>query len=131
MKNPKTPKKRGDARKELDQRVKEARVRYGVPIGEVMRPRHPWWTPFYNRLAGPEFCDFHCERKGDPESFRFRCEGGRNKTFARQILQEMGFSKGQIEVSCTYFESRGGFCDCEIIWNVRPRRVGRKPRRKP
>jgi len=80
----------------------------------IMTPAHPQWTEFCNRLAGPGAYNF----RGRGEKIRFTCGGGDDKTFARTILAEMGFGKWRINASCDYFEEHGGFCDCEILFNV-------------
>ena len=38
-----------------------------------------------------------------------------NHSHARRILGEMGLD---VEKIVTFFEKHGGFCDCEIIFNV-------------
>lgn len=78
----------------------------------IMSQEHPRWDEFVWRLEGPEGCNFR-EVKGE---VRWDCEGGRNKELAIAILKDMGGI--DIAESLSYFEDRGGYCDCEIIFNV-------------
>lgn len=80
----------------------------------MMTPDHERWDEFIQRLSGPDGCDF----QRDP--FTFKCAGGMDKTFATKILEDMGFASGEVAASLTYFEEHGGYCDCEIIFNVDP-----------
>jgi len=77
-------------------------------------PRHPRWGEFIDRLAGPEACNFH----GD----RWTCFG--DLRFSVNILREMGVDNPSIEVAIAYFNDHGGFCDCEVIFNVESHRPG-------
>lgn len=79
---------------------------------EVMTPDHARWEEFCNRLSGPEACDF----KADPVSgFTWKCKGGMDKTFAEAILPDFDVD---VPASLAFFESHGGHCDCEILFNV-------------
>jgi hypothetical protein len=46
------------------------------------------------------------------------CKSGRDKTQAMAVLREMGLKWELIAPTLAYFESHGGFCDCEIIYNI-------------
>lgn len=74
-----------------------------------MTPEHSNWDDFVERLEGPEGCDF--EGGGNT----WKCRGGTDKTFATAILTDMGMD---VEASLKYFEKHGGYCDCEILFNV-------------
>jgi hypothetical protein len=63
-------------------------------------------------LAGPDGCNFRQEEKGP----KWDCDGY-SKTMARAILAKY-FSEVDIEKTMSFFEDQGGFCDCEIIFNV-------------
>lgn len=76
---------------------------------EVLTPDSSRWDEFCNRLEGPEGCNFTPDLK-------WRCGGGTDKSFARAIMKSMGGV--DIEASCQFFEDHGGFCDCEILFNV-------------
>jgi hypothetical protein len=100
----------------------------------VMTIDHERWQEFRDRLEGPEGCNFHEATPGDRESLTFDCAAGTDKTHAIAILTAMGATVPEIVASCEYFNSRGGFCDCEILFNVevrqsRPRRVLRRKTR--
>lgn len=79
-----------------------------------MTPLHPRWEEFCERLEGPEGCNF----QGEGPALTWSCGGGTDKTHARRILIAMGLSDEDVEWSLGYFEIRGGFCDCEILFNV-------------
>ena len=85
---------------------------------KTMTVNHPRWSEFLKRLTGKEGCNF---RKDDKGRARWTCKGGFSRPFATKILKEMG----DIDAprSLKYFESRGGFCDCEIVFNVPVRRM--------
>jgi len=83
---------------------------------QMMTPNHPRWEEFCNLLEGPEGCDFREDGDRGPT---WHCNGGKDKTFAIKILKQMGFSEEEVEGSCKYFEKHGGYCDCEILFNVR------------
>lgn len=80
----------------------------------IMTPEHPHWNEFITELAGPDACNFE-EIEG---KFTWSCGGGTNKDFAERILSEMGFVSDAIAASLAYFEDHGGYCDCEILFNV-------------
>ncbi|MBI2055743.1 MAG: DUF2695 domain-containing protein [Candidatus Sungbacteria bacterium] len=88
-------------------------------MAELMTPDHPRWNEFAETLKGPEYCNFHEEEPGNPNSVKWQCKGGMNKPpFAKAILEKMsGFD---VEASLKYFEENGGHCDCEILFNVDP-----------
>jgi hypothetical protein len=97
----------------------------------IMTPAHPQWADFLKRLEGPEGCNFRREKPDDPRTIRWECAGGNNKDIARRILgQVFNFNGQQIEQSFRYFEGHGGYCDCEIIFNIQPRAPRRNPKRK-
>jgi hypothetical protein len=82
-----------------------------------MRPmtaEHESWDEFTERLAGPEGCNFRWDENGE---MRWQCAGGNDKSLAIGILQRMG-EDIDIPASLAYFEEHGGFCDCEIVFNV-------------
>lgn len=80
----------------------------------LMTPNHPDWERFYGLLQGPEGCDFREDERG---KITWRCAGGMDKSIATQIL-EKNFPGINVEASLAYFETRGGHCDCEIVFNV-------------
>ena len=78
----------------------------------VMTPDHPAWEEFYERLSGPEGCNF---QKHPSDDLTFTCDGSIKRPKATKILHDMG---ADVEASLDYFCANGGYCDCEIILNV-------------
>lgn len=79
---------------------------------QVMRPEHAKWHKFLKRLEGPEGCNFTETEKG----ITWRCQGGRDKSLATAIMRR--FPDVDLERSIDYFEKNGGYCDCEILFNL-------------
>jgi Protein of unknown function (DUF2695) len=85
-------------------------------IAASMTPEHPRWDEFIDRLAGFEGCDF---RESDDGSGAWTCDArDHTRPFCRSIMQHMGLSRGAIAASLAYFEEHGGYCDCEVLFNV-------------
>jgi len=84
---------------------------------ETMTVKHPRWDEFCGELEGKKGCNFRQE-KGKTT---WDCKGGDNKDFAKAILGEFG--EVDLEKSLKYFDSKGGYCDCEILFNVNRRAV--------
>jgi hypothetical protein len=82
-------------------------------MSQIMGPQHPRWDDFVRLLAGPEGCNYHQTEGEDPQ---WTC-GGEDKPLARAILAKH-FPDVDIEETMKFFEERGGYCDCEIIFNV-------------
>lgn len=80
---------------------------------ETMTPKKPRWSEFITRLEGKDGCNFSKDKDG---KIRWDCKGGRDKSFAIKILQSMG--NIDIANSLKYFEENGGYCDCEIYFNI-------------
>ena len=66
---------------------------------------------FLNKLAGPDACQY--------DGFKSRC-GGKEFTFAREILNSMNISEKDQEKFLELFKYFGGYCDCEILMNAAP-----------
>jgi len=81
----------------------------------IMTPDHPLWDKFYDRLAGPEGCNF-VEDATVSGGFRWMCTGGIDRPYARAILAT--YPDIDVEESLEYFSEHGGYCDCEILFNV-------------
>jgi hypothetical protein len=81
----------------------------------IMNIHHPEWAVFCDKLGGPDACDF---QKNDEDEWTWKCKGGTDKTFATEILKEMGLNEEDVQGSLRYFEENGGHCDCEILLNV-------------
>jgi hypothetical protein len=84
---------------------------------EVMKPGHPRWAEFRDRLEGPEGCDFTQKDPEDINTVTWNCAGGEDQSLARAVLEKTGDI--DIEASLAYFSDHGGHCDCEILFNVR------------
>ena len=80
---------------------------------QFMRPGHPRWREFLERLEGLDGCDFKEDEKGQ---VTWRCEGGNDKSLASAIMRSMG--DVDVSGSLSYFERHGGYCDWEILFNV-------------
>ena len=83
---------------------------------EVMWPGNPRWREFTERLDGPEGCDFRQLDPGDPMSITCNCMGDDIPRLAIGILHKMGGV--DIPRSIGFFRQYGGYCDCEILYNV-------------
>ncbi len=71
---------------------------------EAMTPSNPQWVTFTQRLEWRLALTL--------------CKSGRDKTQATAVLSGMGMSRNLVNASLAYFESHGGFCDCEVIYNI-------------
>lgn len=77
---------------------------------DVLTPGHPRWDEFVERLSGPEGCDFTEEQ---PQG---RCDNTPQRPYATAILESMiGID---VYATLDYLQEEGGFCDCEILFNV-------------
>jgi hypothetical protein len=82
---------------------------------KVMSPGDPQWDRFYDLLQGPEGCNFH---KADvPGGFTWTCDCDVERPLTRKILEKY-FPTHDVGASLAYFEQHGGYCDCEVIFNV-------------
>ena len=79
-----------------------------APTCGPLLPHDPRWDEFIDRLAGPDACNFRTDR--------WTCFG--DMRFTERILREMGLDEPSIDVSTAYFKRHGGYCDCEVIFNV-------------
>jgi hypothetical protein len=67
---------------------------------EQLTPVHPRWRDFAEQLSKALDCD--------------PCDHDHRR--ARRVMAEMGGF--DIDASLAYFEAHGGYCDCEIMFNV-------------
>jgi Protein of unknown function (DUF2695) len=85
---------------------------------DVMTPDHPRWNEFAAALA-QKMEWFHdgrtwlCDGDGSGAS-----DPAKVHRHAKHVLAEMGGI--DIPASLAYFGEHGGYCDCEILWNVDP-----------
>jgi hypothetical protein len=88
----------------------------------IMTPSHKKWKTFVKRLQGKEGCNFRNNRKegpGNPADTIWNCSSDEKKPFARKILKDMGLTTTEIRQSLEYFSAHGGYCDCDILFNVK------------
>jgi len=83
---------------------------------EIMTPINKRWEKFAEMLEGKEGCDFKERIEGKPETITFKCSGGKDRPFATAILEKMG--NIDIPETMKFFDAHGGYCDCEILFNV-------------
>lgn len=83
-------------------------------MSEIMTTEHPRWREFVGRLEGPEGCNF---REGEDGKTIWRCGGRNDKTLSTAILKNMGIEFSD-SAQVDYFDCHGGYCDCEILFNV-------------
>ena len=76
----------------------------------TMRPGHPRWKEFVDRMSGPEGVDF-TQTDPDPKTATWTCHG--DMRFARVILSTM--EEVDVEASVAFV---GHYCDCEILLNL-------------
>jgi Protein of unknown function (DUF2695) len=83
---------------------------------EVLTPESPRWDEFANAL-------FEVTRiPGDPEAWL--CDGDGNGEsnpylvyrYAKKVMTDMG--NVDIPGTLAFFQAHGGYCDCEILFNV-------------
>lgn len=82
---------------------------------QIMTPSHRGWNKFAILLE--QECRFKQEDPNDINTLRWRCGGGQKKLYSRRILKKH-FPKVDIPATFQYFEEHGGYCDCEILFNV-------------
>lgn len=75
-----------------------------------MSVKHPKWDNFIDTLVDEHHCDF----KEDP--FSWKCY--HDYRFSTDILKAINFTEDDIRASIAAFQERGGYCDCEIVFNV-------------
>ena len=79
---------------------------------EILTPKRPRWSLFV-RLLGDTMTDGLPEgtwRCGDDDS------GGSKHRYAEAVLTELGGI--DIDGTLAFFRQHGGYCDCEILFNV-------------
>lgn len=78
----------------------------------VLTPKSNRWNAFTERLNGKDGCNF----KGIGKDITWTCDNSRKRPLARKILEKMG--NINIPATMRYFSRHGGYCDCEILFNV-------------
>lgn len=86
-------------------------------MSEVLTTKHPQWDDFCDRLSRaitiPE----------EPDSWRCNGDGSWPDSdptlvhhYSKQVMAEMGGI--DVDATLEFFKSRGGHCDCEVLFNV-------------
>jgi len=92
--------------------LKKIQEALGTTAKPIMNINHPKWDEFITKMMGSDGCNFQGEAA---EDFTFTCFHDGDFRFAKKFLEELGCDTDK---SLEYFQSNGGMCDCEIIWNV-------------
>jgi len=71
---------------------------------QIINADHPRWNEFLDALGAA--------------LDRTKCKGGMSKVLSRRIMRDMGLDRAAIAESCRWFETWGGYCDCEVLSNV-------------
>jgi hypothetical protein len=77
----------------------------------ILTPDNHRWPEFMHKLGEALFAE-----RDEDDRRTSRCE--HDHRFATKIMTEMGDI--DIPASIAYFEEHGGYCDCEIGFNVDP-----------
>ena len=84
---------------------------------EIMNTNHKDWEKFCELLEGEEGCNFVQKDPKDIYTLSWNCKGGTDKSLAKKILEKY-FPNIDIDKTFEYFDEHGGYCDCEILFNV-------------
>jgi hypothetical protein len=86
-------------------------------MSETLTPESARWDEFCDALADT------ITISSDPHTWRCDGDQGQNKDkpelvhrYAKEIMAKMG--NVDVEASLKFFEEHGGYCDCEILFNV-------------
>lgn len=82
---------------------------------QAMTPTNPRWEEFIERLEGIEGCSFH---RDSNEEIHWTCSGDLDRGLSTNLLKRMGLNDEAITESLAFFKTHGGYCDCEVIFNV-------------
>ncbi len=75
-------------------------------MADIMDQAHPDWLVFRQLLHKAVF--------GPPR----RCAGTKDRVATRAVLQKY-FPEVDIPATLAHFDDQGGYCDCEVLINVR------------
>ena len=75
---------------------------------EILSPGHPRWGEFVVKLS----------RSLIVTDTKWRCDGDRHYRYTKQVMGEMGYGEIDIAETLQFFQAHGGFCDCEVMFNV-------------
>ncbi len=86
---------------------------------DILTAKHAKAAEFKDRLEGPGGCDFRKNAKG---KIVWTCAGhdhGQERStrhaLSKAILTAMGLD---VKGSLAHFDACGGYCDCEVVFNV-------------
>jgi hypothetical protein len=86
-------------------------------MSETLTPQSPRWDEFADALSDALTVSTN--------PHRWHCDGdegqavpGRAHRCAKQVMTDMG--NIDIDASLNFFKAHGGYCDCEILFNVNP-----------
>jgi hypothetical protein len=86
---------------------------------EIMTPTTLRWPDFVARLE-PDLSQYRCSGDGtqlDPKTGEIAAQEQPTHWLSRRLLTEM---RCDVEASLAHFREHGGYCDCEVIYNVDP-----------
>lgn len=79
----------------------------------ILTPDSERWEEFTARLSGPDGVNMH---EDDAGNLKCECDG-KTLTHSAAILLAY-FPEFDVNATLDYFRDRGGYCDCEVLWNV-------------
>ena len=84
---------------------------------EILTKEHQLWNDFCKRLEGEEGCNMQITGDGlNLDDYQFRCDRTMERPYTKKILQK--YNNIDVEGTMKYFEKQGGYCDCEILFNI-------------
>ena len=83
-----------------------------TPAAPTMGPSHPKWAEFLADLGGPKGCDFRKDASGRST---WKCDGTVKRPICRRTLKRYDVD---VAGSLKLFVRHGGYCDCEVVFNV-------------
>jgi len=116
-----TSSRRGEVRQSNERRSRSMRQVTTTKKSQPTRMTKSRWAEFFNRLKGSEGCHFRLLDENKKDSWAWKCGGGTDQSLAKEILQHMGLGERAITSTLTPCQKLGGYCDCEIMFNVAPR----------
>lgn len=86
---------------------------------EITTPQHPRWDEFY-KLLNDELEAFGCSGDGsqlDMDTPKPAMQTQPTHWLSRHLLTAM---QCDVDASIELFKRHGGYCDCEVLFNVDP-----------
>lgn len=81
----------------------------------LMTPSHPKWKKFMVEMEGPNGCHFRQKSSLGARSTTWKCNSSIRRPICRRLLKKY---KVDVVASLQFFVNHGGYCDCEVIFNV-------------